>query len=99
MTAGLRRHPRSVLDVEESAFHIGVDDPAAALRFVDAVETTMRYLVANPALGKVRKFERADLAGLRSFRVRGFGNHLIFYRTAEQGVEVSQAASRALPTR
>lgn len=29
-----------------------------------------------------------DLPGLRSFRVKDFANHRIFYRPREQGIEV-----------
>ncbi|MEX1025024.1 MAG: type II toxin-antitoxin system RelE/ParE family toxin [Planctomycetota bacterium] len=31
---------------------------------------------------------RAALAGLRSFPVKGFDKHLIFYRSTEHGIEV-----------
>jgi toxin ParE1/3/4 len=84
----LHRHPRALYDVEESAVYIGADNPAAALRFLDAVEATLRLLVENPELGPARRFERSDLAGLRSFPVQGFDKHLVFYRPTERGIEV-----------
>jgi len=84
----LRRHPRALSDVEESAVFFGADDPAVALRFLEAVEVTLRLLVVHPELGHARTFERSDLAGLRSFPVKGFDKHLVFYRPTRQGIEV-----------
>lgn len=88
MRRRLRRHPRALSDVEESAVHFGSDNPAVALRFLEAVEATLRLLVEHPELGHARTFERSGLAGLRSFPVKGFGSHLVFYRPTRQGIEV-----------
>ena len=68
--------------------YIGADNTDAALRFLDAVEATLRLLVKNPELGLARRFERSDFAGLRSFPVKGFDKHLVFYRPTEHGIEV-----------
>jgi toxin ParE1/3/4 len=84
----LRRHPQALFDIEESAVYIGQDAPKAALRFLDAVETTLRLLAENPELGPARDFGRRELAGLRFFPVKGFEKHLVFYRPLEHGIEV-----------
>jgi toxin ParE1/3/4 len=84
----LHRHPEALADVEESAVYIGADNIAAALRFLDAVETTLRLLLKHPELGSGRRFERSELAGVRSFPVKGFDKHLSFYRPTEWGIEV-----------
>ena len=68
--------------------YIGQDAPEAALRFLDAVEATLRLLAENPELGPAREFERSELAGLRFFPVKGFDKHLIFYRLVPHGIEV-----------
>jgi toxin ParE1/3/4 len=52
------------------------------------VEATLRLLLRNPELGKPRMFERPELSGLRSFAVRDFGQHLVFYRPMDRGIEV-----------
>jgi toxin ParE1/3/4 len=41
-----------------------------------------------PGMGQGRKFKHSELSGLRSFRVEGFRNYLIFYRPAGEGVEI-----------
>jgi toxin ParE1/3/4 len=84
----LHRHPRALSDVEESAVYIGQDAPEVALRFLDAVEATLRLLVENPELGPTREFAGSELSGLRSFPVKGFDKHVIFYRPTQHGVEV-----------
>jgi toxin ParE1/3/4 len=84
----LRRHPQALADVEESAVHIGAGSVEAALRFLGAVEATLKMLAQYPELGASRSFERRDLAGLRSFPLRGFDQHWIFYRPIEAGIEV-----------
>jgi len=70
VTRRLHRHPKALADVEESAVYIGADNPEATLRFLGAVEATLRLLVRNPDLGPARRFERSDLVGLRSFPVK-----------------------------
>lgn len=80
--------PMAYLAIEESAVYLGTDNPAAALRFLDSVEATLRLLVANPELGHARTFERSDLVGLCSFPVNGFDKLLIFYRPTRKGIEV-----------
>lgn len=88
MKRTLHRHPKALSDVEESAVYIGQDAPEAALRFLDAVEETLRLLAENPELGPARGFDRSELAGLRFFPVKGFDKHLIFYRPLQHGIEV-----------
>lgn len=75
------------LPVEESEFipcdildivrYLRQRNPAAAIRFVAAFKFTVDLLSEMPHLGR----RRPDLgaAETRSWRVRGFRNHLIFY--------------------
>lgn len=41
-----------------------------------------------PGIGERHKSRRPRLAELRIFRVKGFENHLVFYRPIEAGIEV-----------
>jgi toxin ParE1/3/4 len=41
-----------------------------------------------PDLGRARSFMRPGLSGLRSFRVAGFRNYLVFYRTSPCGIDI-----------
>ena len=88
MSRKLTRHHQALDDVEESAVFIGADNLRAALRFLNAVEETMQLLLEKPELGVVRVFRGQELAGIRSFPVKGFDKHLIFYRPLECGIEV-----------
>ena len=88
MTRNLRRHPKALFDVEESAVYIGADNLGAALRFLEAAEGTIQLLLENPELGSTRSFKRRGLSGLRSFPIKGFDKHLVFYRPTEHGIDV-----------
>jgi len=80
--------PEAHADIEESAVFIGDDAPDVALRFLDAVEATVRRVAKNPAIGAGRDFARSELTGLRFFAVKGFTKYLIFYRPIPNGIEV-----------
>ncbi|MEM7305365.1 MAG: type II toxin-antitoxin system RelE/ParE family toxin [Planctomycetota bacterium] len=84
----LRRHPQALVDVEESAAYLGKASPQAALRFLGAVETTLRLLVDRPELGPSRRIAHGELADLRWLPVRGFDSHLVFYRPSNRGIEI-----------
>jgi toxin ParE1/3/4 len=45
-------------------------------------------LAANPELGRQRRFRNPRLRNVRSFRVSGFDNYLIFYRAVSEGIQV-----------
>jgi toxin ParE1/3/4 len=68
--------------------YIAIDDIEAADRFVESAYGTFQELARMPGLGRARNFSRAGLRELRSFRVKGFENYLIFYRPISDGVEV-----------
>jgi toxin ParE1/3/4 len=75
------------LPVEESEFipcdmldivrWIRADNPAAAVRFVDAFKASVELLSQMPEIGRARP----DLGAseTRSWRVKGFRKYLIFY--------------------
>jgi len=46
-------------------------------------------LAANPALGKLRRFRSPRLKDVRSWRITGFENYLIFYRGIADGIQVN----------
>jgi len=68
--------------------HIADDNPDAATQVVEAACETCKALAANPGLGRLRKFRNPRLKGVRSWRVSGFDNYLIFYRAIPDGIEV-----------
>ncbi len=67
---------------------IAEDNPGAATRLVEAAHETFSMLAANPELGRRRKLRNPRLRGVRSFRVSGFDNYLIFYRAVSECIQV-----------
>ena len=85
----IERRPRSRIDVIEQAIYLGEEaGEELALRFIDAVDAAVRRLAATPEIGRPRESDSARLAGLRSWPVPGFPNHLIFYRTGDDSLEI-----------
>jgi toxin ParE1/3/4 len=41
-----------------------------------------------PGMGRTRNFPQARLHNLRSFRIKGFENYLIFFGPIQDGIEV-----------
>jgi toxin ParE1/3/4 len=86
MTRRIVQRPRAEQDIIDQAFHIHRDNPAAARRFLAAIDRTLAMLLDLPAIGARR--HRGRIEGLRMWQVRGFEKHLIFYRPIKDGIEV-----------
>ena len=67
-----------------------VGQPDLADRFTAQAESTFKKLAHTPGLGRPRSFGHSRLQNLRSWKVDGFPNHLIFYRPLphQPGVEI-----------
>jgi toxin ParE1/3/4 len=70
-------------DLFESTAYIQSNNPAAAQRFVQAVRDTFERLADYPEMGRRYQTTHPRLQELRIWRVSGFENYLIFYRTSE----------------
>lgn len=82
MNPEVRKSPQAFRDLDDIAAYIGLDNPQAALRFLDSLENRFHLLAASPGIGR----ERPDLgAGLRGLPV---DNYVIFYRQASTGIEI-----------
>ncbi len=73
-------------DLQAAARIIRRGNPYAALSFLEAAYDTFEFLAQNSGVGR----PRADLGfpEVRSWRVAGFRNYLIFYRETFNGVQV-----------
>ena len=67
---------------------IALDNVDAADRFLEAAYGTFQELARMPGMGRLRQFPPGRLRNLRSFRVKGFENYLIFYGPIDDGIEV-----------
>ncbi len=80
-------------DLIEIWIYIAADNPTAADRLLDQIDTKCQMLANNPELGQARP----DIAsGLRYFPV---GRYLILYRNISEGIEVVRVVhgARHLP--
>jgi plasmid stabilization system protein ParE len=67
---------------------IARDNPDAADRVVEAAYETFKTLADKPSLGRSQKFGNRRLKDIRSWRVTGFDNYLIFYHAIPEGIQV-----------
>jgi plasmid stabilization system protein ParE len=67
---------------------IAQDDPEAATRVIEGAFETFKTLSASPGIGRLRRFRNRKLHGIRSWRITGFENYLIFYRVTDDGIQV-----------
>jgi toxin ParE1/3/4 len=80
--------PLAVRDLDAHSAFIARTQRAAARRFVRVTEKALTRLALNPALGPVWDSQDPRLTGLRCWTLRGFPNHVIFYRAVADGIEV-----------
>ncbi len=88
MIPQVKRRPPVEEDLLDAFVFIGLSNPAAANRFLIAAERTIQELALAPGMGKQRDYSASHLLDLRSWRIRGFENWLVFYRPISDGVEI-----------
>lgn len=78
-----------MLDIEAaSLFYLLEGSEAVSERFERSVKESLAWILENPSCGAPRRSFSPRLDGLRMWPVRGFENHLVFYRETEETVEV-----------
>jgi len=75
-------------DILDIAVHLSGESEEVALRFVDAVQKTLKDLAQRPLIGSPKLFQSPALAAVRSWWVEGFPNHLIYYLPLPDGIDV-----------
>ena len=80
--------PRARRDIDDIADYLARQRTDAGRRFYDAAQRTFRRLASMPLVGVPRTFENSPITDLRSWRIRGFPNFLVFYRPTDDGIEV-----------
>jgi toxin ParE1/3/4 len=81
--------PAADRDMDDQADYLATEASLeTALRFYDAAAATFGKLAQMPGLGEQWDSPNPRLAGLRVWRIEGFAKHLIFYRSAEDGIEI-----------
>jgi toxin ParE1/3/4 len=81
--------PAADRDLDDQAAYLAVEaNLETALRFYDAASITFGKLANIPGIGERWPSANPRLAGLRVWRIEGFEKHLIFYRAADDGIEI-----------
>lgn len=75
-------------DIDAIADYLAEQNIELGRRFYHAVRSTLQGLAESPGEGRLREFETRDLAGVRSWPIAGFKNHLAFYIPTDDGVLV-----------
>ena len=88
MTPLIRLQSRAVLDLRDHYAYLLQQEPKVAARFADAIELSFQRLSEAPALGIAAEFDQPRLREVRWWQVRGFPNHVIYYRPTNEGIEV-----------
>lgn len=80
--------PAAQEDLDQIHAYISEDNPEAADRVLEAALATFQDLARMPDMGRPRIFKHSELSGIRSLRVAGFRNYLVFYRSEAGGVSI-----------
>src|SRR6201984_3510243 len=84
----VRITPKADSDMDSCFAWIAKDNPAAAVRFLDAVELTCEILSRMPGIGSPRYAEIPLVRGVRMLAIKDFENYLLFYLEHEDCVDV-----------
>ena len=84
----VRITPKADSDIDTCFAWIRKDNPAAALRLLDAIERSCDLLSGMPGIGSPRYAEISLVHGVRMLPVAGFENYLLFYIENEDSVDV-----------
>jgi toxin ParE1/3/4 len=81
--------PAADRDLDDQAGYLAAEASLeTALRFYDAASVTFGKIASMPGIGEQWPSANPRLAGLRVWRVEGFEKYLIFYRAADNDIEI-----------
>jgi toxin ParE1/3/4 len=81
--------PKADRDLDDYADYLSKEVSLnVALRFFDAAYRTFALLASQPNMGWRSRVKYPGLETLRVFRVSGFADRLILYRTLPNGVDI-----------
>jgi toxin ParE1/3/4 len=81
--------PAADRDLDDQAAYLAAEASLeTALRFYDAAGLTFGKIAGMPGIGERWPSANPRLAGLHVWRIEGFEKHLIFYRAADNDIEI-----------
>jgi toxin ParE1/3/4 len=75
-------------ELDALADHLAESSATTAARFYRAAIDTMERLVRFPGSGALIPSRQLKLQDIQVKPIRGFGNHLIFYRVVDDQIEI-----------
>ena len=84
----INKSPRAKADILDLAEFLARSSLAVAERFIDAAEASIQDLILMPEMGNPWETENPRLRGLRYRPVKGFKNHLVFYRVTAESIDI-----------
>jgi len=81
MSLPVRVLPQADDDLEEIAVYIAGDSLDAAMRFLDAAQSTISSLFESPHRGALLRTQNERLSGVRWVPVAGFNTYMVFYQS------------------
>jgi len=80
--------PAALQDIEDIKFYLEQRSETVASRFADSINKTFDLLSRMPYLGELHPFKDPTMQNIRIWRVKGFPNHLIFYRVESERIVI-----------
>lgn len=80
--------PLAQQDLVNQGQYLAEESIEVSDRFLSAIQATFSQIIQMPRIGSPRQYRDPRLTGIRMWPVKGFENHLIFYRAQEKYIEV-----------
>jgi toxin ParE1/3/4 len=80
--------PAASLDLDRHVAYLTQVDPVVAMWFFDAARQTFAALARVPQIGRIYQHSADETQNIRRWAVKGFRNHLIFYRSDNTTLEI-----------
>lgn len=84
------RRRLAVDDIAGHSQHIAESNLDAAIRFLDAIEATVKLLCQFPEAGGAVPTSHVDADGLRAKLVSGFGNYVVLYFVTDETIDIAR---------
>ena len=84
MTRRILVLPEAEYDIEDIYNYIAETNHDRAMQFFDAARQTFAELARIPGLGQIYISDEDDISDLYRWFIKGFRNHLIFYRFSNE---------------
>ena len=81
-------HEDATIALNEYFNDIAQSSNERALKFFDAARQTFASLAQMPGMGRIHDRQEEDISDIRKWAIKGFKNHLIFYRYNDENIEI-----------